>query len=121
MPTSYQLGEELQEEGQRQESYVHTVVIGIGSDDHTVVAQAVETVFDVERSLEEVKLFVLIDHLFTQPVAVEWFASQAKDRLVACVSTLCDRPTSRVTFRDKDTGQLRVLSLRIVVVLGAVT
>ena len=100
---------------------MHTVIIGIGSDDHTVVAQAVEAVLDIECCLEEVKLFVLIDHLLAQPVAVERFASQAKDRLIACISALCNRSTSRVTLGDEDTGQLRVLSLRIVVVLGAVT
>ena len=38
MPAAYQLGEELEEEGNEQQTYVHPVVVGIGGDDHAIVA-----------------------------------------------------------------------------------
>ena len=38
MTAAYQLGEELEEEGNEQQTYVHPVVVGIGGDDHAIVA-----------------------------------------------------------------------------------
>ena len=63
MTAAHQLWEELEEEGDEQQAYVHPVVVGIGGDDHAIVAQAVEAVLDVERRLQEVELLVLIDDL----------------------------------------------------------
>ena len=76
MPFLYQFGEELQEERDCEQSYVHTVDIGIGSHNHFVVAECLKTVFNVECCLQEVKFLVLIDHLLGQSVGVQRFSAQ---------------------------------------------
>ena len=43
--------EELEEEGDDEQSDMHAIDVGVGGDDDFVVAQCVEAVFDVEGSL----------------------------------------------------------------------
>ena len=76
MPLLDQLGIELQEESDDQQTDVHTVYIGIGGHDHLVVSKVVEAVLDVQGSLKEVELLILIDHLFRQAEAVEWLTTK---------------------------------------------
>lgn len=76
MPLFDKVGEELQEEGYHQQADVHAVNISIGSYNHFVIAQAVESVLNVEGSLQEVELFVFVDNLLGQSEAVERFATQ---------------------------------------------
>jgi len=71
-----QLGIELKEKRDDEQSDVHAVDIGIGSHDNLVVAQVVESLLDIEGGLKQVKLLVLIDHLLRQSEAVERFAAQ---------------------------------------------
>ena len=59
-----EVGEELQEERNDEQADVHAVDIGIGSHDHLVIAQCVESVLDVKGCLQEVELLVFVDHLF---------------------------------------------------------
>ena len=54
---------------------MHTIVIGIGCDDDAVVAQSIESILDIESSLQEVKFLILIDDLLALPVAVEGLPS----------------------------------------------
>ena len=68
MTLLYEVGEELQEEGNDKQSDVHTIHIGIGGNYHLVVAQGVETILNVERSLKQIELLVLVDHLLGQSV-----------------------------------------------------
>ena len=63
-----EVGEELQEEGDDEQAYVHAVDIGIGSHDYLVVAQRVKSVLNVEGSLEQVELLVLVHHLLGQSI-----------------------------------------------------
>ena len=81
---------------------MHAVDIGIGGDNHLVVAQVVHILLDIERSLKQVELLVLVDHLFGQPVAVERLAAQRKDGLRAHVAALGDRTRGRVALGDED-------------------
>ena len=76
-PANY-FGEELQEKRDEQQSDMHPVNIGIGSDNHFVVAQIVHAFFYIQSSLQQVKLLVLVHHFFCQPVGVERFPFQAK-------------------------------------------
>ncbi len=85
-----QVREELQKKGEQQQAYVHPVGIGIGCDDHLVVAQFVHALFDVERRLQQVELLVLIDNLLGESEAVERLATEAEDRLVVRVAALGD-------------------------------
>ena len=52
MPFLYQIGEELQEERDDKQTDVHAVHIGIGGNNHFVIAEPFDTVFDVQRRLK---------------------------------------------------------------------
>ena len=69
---------------------MHTVDIGIGGDDDIVVAQAVDSLLDVEGGLEEVELLVLVDHLAGHPEGVEGLTAQREHRLGLHVANLGD-------------------------------
>ena len=51
MAFAHKLGEELEEECYRKETYVHAVDIGVGGHDDLVIAQSVESVLYVEGGL----------------------------------------------------------------------
>ena len=99
-----EVGEELQEEGDHQEAYVHAVHVGIGSHDDLVVAQPVQTVLNVERGLQEVELLIFVDHFFRQPEAVERLAAQREHGLRAHVAAFGDRAAGGVALGDEDGG-----------------
>ena len=81
MALLHQVGEELEEEREQQQAYVHAVDVGIGGDDHVVVAQAVEAVLDVERGLQKIELLVFVDNLACQAERVERLAAQREHGL----------------------------------------
>ncbi len=62
--------EELQEEGDDEQSDVHSIYIGIGSHNHLIISQSVQSVLDIEGCLEQVELLVLVNHLLGQTIAV---------------------------------------------------
>ena len=99
---------------------MHAVDVGVGSDDDLVVAQPVEPVLDVEGSLQEVELLVLVDDLLRQPKGVERLASQAEHRLGVDVAALGDGTAGGVSLGDEDAALLAHLSLRVVEVDAAV-
>ena len=84
----YQVGEELEEEGDDEEADVHAVHIGIGRNNHLVVTQCVESVLDVEGCLEQIELLILVYHLLGQSVRVERLASQGEHSLRVDIATL---------------------------------
>ena len=96
------IGEELQEKGHQQQSDVHTIDIGIGCDDHLVVAQVVHILFDVQRCLQQIELLVVVNHLLGQSEAVQRLTAQREDSLSLHVAALGDRTRRRVTLRDED-------------------
>ena len=98
----HQIGEELQEERKHQQTNMHSIHIGIGSDDDFVIAQFIQTVFNIQRRLQAIEFFVLIDHRLTQPVAVKRFTAQGENSLGTDVATLGDRPRCRQTLGDED-------------------
>ena len=104
VPFLDEIREELQEEGKHQQSDVHTVHIGIGSDDDFVVAQFVQTVFYIQRGLQAVELLVLINDRFGQSIAVKRFTAEREHRLCAYVTTLGNGARRRETLRDEDAG-----------------
>ena len=70
-----EVGEELKEEGYDEQPYMHAVDISIGGHYNLVVAQRVEAVLYVERSLQEVELLVFINHLLGKSERVEGFSA----------------------------------------------
>ena len=73
----HQLLEVAQEEREQQVADVHAVDVGVGGDHDAVVAQAVEAVLDAQRAHDVVELFVLVDRVALQAVAVERLALAA--------------------------------------------
>ena len=41
---------------------MHSIDIGIGSDNNLVVAQVIHILLDVERRLKQVELLIFVDH-----------------------------------------------------------
>ena len=76
MPFLDQVGEELEEEGDDKQAYVHAVDIGIGGHNHLVIAQRVEPILDIKGSLQQVELLVLVHHLLGQSEAIERFSPE---------------------------------------------
>jgi hypothetical protein len=110
-----EVGEELEEEGDREEADVHPVDIGIGREDDLVVTQSVEILLDPECGLEEIELLVLVNDLPRHPVGIERLAAQGEDGLGIDVARLRDRAARRVALGDKEGRLLLELVVRIVV------
>ena len=70
------VGEELKEEREQQQTYVHAVHIGIGGDYDVVISQSVDTLLDVQGRLQQVELVILIENLGRNSVRVLGLASQ---------------------------------------------
>ena len=102
MPRADHVGKELQKKGHQQQPDVHPVDVGIGRDDDLVIAQVVHILLDVERRLQQVELFVLVDDLFRQPVTVQRLAPQRENGLRIRIPRFSDRSAGRVTLRDED-------------------
>ena len=56
--------------GPSEQADVHSVNIGIGSHNHLIISQSVQTVFYIQGSLQQVELLVLVNHLLGQAIAV---------------------------------------------------
>ena len=76
-----------QKEGDQKIPNMHAVYIGIGCQNHFVITQVREILFDVERRHQIVHLFVLIELIQFHPMDVERLASKRKDRLKKGIST----------------------------------
>ena len=65
-----EIREELQEEGDDEQTDMHTVHIGISSNDDLIITQRVKAFLDVKSGLQQVEFLVLIDDLLGQPEGV---------------------------------------------------
>lgn len=99
-----QLREELDEEGHQQDADVHAVVIGVRGDDHLVVAQVFQPVFNVQGMLEEVEFLVFIDDLAAHAEGVQRLAAQGEDRLDFRIPRRGDGAGGGDAFRDEEGG-----------------
>lgn len=115
------VGEELEEEGDDEQSDVHTIHIGIGGYNHLVVTQAVQAILYVEGCLEQVELLVLIYHLLGQAKAIQWLTTQREHRLGIHIAALGDASAGRIALGDEDGRFLLALILGIAEVDAAVT
>ena len=102
MPAAHQIRKELQEESQQKQADVHTVHIGIRRDNHIVVTQVLQTVLDVQRSLQEIELLILIHDLFSQTVRIQRLAPQAEHRLRVHVPRLGDGTARRISLGNEN-------------------
>ena len=69
---------------------MHPVVISIGGNNYPVVAKPFQAVLDIECSLQEIELLVLVDNLLRLSVAVQRLTTKAEDRLVMWVTASRD-------------------------------
>lgn len=90
VPLLDQVGEELQEECEQQQAYVHAVDIGVGGYDHFVVTQSVDPLLDVEGGLQQVEFLVLVHHFLRQTVGIERLALEREHCLGLHVAYLGD-------------------------------
>ncbi len=86
----YQVGEELQDVGEQQQAYVHSVDIGIGGYDYFVVTQVVDAVLDVQGCAKKRKLIVLVDIDKRHSIGVERLASEREHGLGFNIAYLGD-------------------------------
>jgi len=59
-----QIRKELQEKREQQQPDMHTIGIGIGGDDHLVVAKPFHVVFDIEGCLQQIEFLVFVNDFF---------------------------------------------------------
>ena len=116
----HEFREELQEERHHQKADVHTVHVGIGRDNHLVVAQVLEPVFDVEGRLQKVPFLVLVHDLLRKAVAVLRLTAQAEHRLGFGVTCRRDGTRCRITLGNEDHGLALERVLRVGEVHAAV-
>ena len=117
----HEFREVLQEERHHQKADVHTVHIGIGGDNHLVVAQVLEPVFDVEGGLEQVPFLVLVHDFLGEAVAVLRLAAQAEHRLGLGVTCRSDGTGGGITLGNEYHGLALERVLRVGEVHAAVT
>ena len=116
----HEFREELQEERHHQKADVHAVHVGIGRDNHLVVAQVLEPVFDVEGRLQKVPFLVLVHDLLRKAVTVLRLTAQAEHRLGLGVTSRRDGTRCRITLGNEDHGLALERVLRVGEVHAAV-
>ena len=115
-----QFGEELQEERNHEQAYVHSVHIGVGGYDDFVVSKAVKAVFDVEGCLQEVELLVFVHHLLCKPERVERFAPEAEHGLRVHVAAFGYASRGRVALGYENAALIAPVAACVVEVYSAV-
>src|SRR5690606_3640681 len=94
--------EELQEEGQEQQSDMHPVNVCVGGYHHIVVTEVIERLLNIEGGLKQIELLVLVNNLFCQAVAVQWFSPEAEDSLGFHIARFGDGAACRVALGDEE-------------------
>ena len=112
--------EELQEESDGEQAYVHAIHVGIRGYDNLVIAKSIESIFDVESRLKEVELFIFIHHLLGKSVGVERFTTKREDSLCVYIAAFGDTSAGRVTLGDENARLFLTVILHVGVVNAAV-
>ena len=69
---------------------MHAVNIGIRSHYHLIISEGVQTLLDIQCSLQEVELLILIDHLLGKSEGVQGFSTQREHCLCIHITALGD-------------------------------
>ena len=99
---------------------MHPVNIGIGSNHDIVVTQVFQTVFNIECRLQQIKLFVFINHFFGQSVRINRFTTQAKYGLCINITRFGNGTARRIPFGNKQSAFKPVFFFQIVVMHATV-
>ena len=92
---------------------MHAIDVGIGCDDHLLVAQRIEALLNVEGALQAVELIVLVDDFLAQAEGVQGFAFEAEYGLSIHVSSFGDGSASGVALYDEKHGFVGLFMLRV--------
>ena len=111
MTLSDQLGKELQKESNQEQTNVHAVDARIRCNDHLVVTQILQILFNSQSGLDQIELFVLIDNLAGKTKGVEGFALKAEYTLSLHVPGLGDGSACGISSVMKSVLLKRFLSL----------
>ena len=108
MAAAHQLRHLLVEEGDQQRGDVGAVDVGVGHDDHAVVAQILVAVFRARAAAERLDqvgdLLVGGELVVAGAGDVEDLAAQRQHRLAGAVARLLGRAAGRIAFDDEDFG-----------------
>ena len=99
---------------------MHAVDIRIGGDDDLVITQSFQSVFDVQRRLQEAKFFVFIDYFFGKSERVQRLSAQAENGLQVGISAFGDGAACRIALRDEDRRLLFIIIFVVVQVNTAI-
>ena len=83
--------EELQEECQKQQTDMHAVNICVSGYDHIVVTKVFHTFLNIQCSLQQVELLILVNDLLREAKTVQRLAPEAKDSLGLHIPRFGDR------------------------------
>ena len=115
-----QIREELKEECDKQEADVHPVHIGIGRDNHFVITQSIQSIFNIQSRLQEVELLVFIHDFFREAITIERFSPQTEHGLEIGVAALGDGTAGRIPLGDEYTRFFRLISFRVIQMNAAI-
>src|SRR5665647_1641980 len=73
--------EELQEECQKKQADMHAVNICVSGHDHVVITEVFHGLLNIQCSLQQVELLILINNLLCEAKTVQRLAPQAEDSL----------------------------------------
>ena len=120
MPLQHELLEVAQEERQQQVADVHAVDVRVRRDHDAVVPEPFDAVLDPERPHDVVELFVLVDGIALQAVAVERLALKRVDRLGIDVARRHHHARRGVALGQEERRIFASLRLGVVIVELAV-
>ena len=92
---------------------MHTVDISIRCHYYLIITQGVETFLNIERSLKQIELLVLVNHLLGKTKRVEGFSTKREYRLRVDITALGDASAGRITLCNKDTRLFLALVLDV--------
>ena len=120
MITLNQVREELEEKGNQQETDMHSIDIGIRSNDNLIITKSFQAVFNIECGLQKIELFILIHNLLRQTITIQRFSSETEDRLEIRVAAFRDRTTGRISLGNEDATFLYPVALSVIQVDAAI-
>ena len=77
MPLPDQIRKELKKEGEQQQPDMHPINVCISSYYNFSVSKPIQTIFNIQRMLQEVKFLIFIYNLLCEPKRIKRLTSQA--------------------------------------------
>lgn len=91
-----QFRKELDKECHQKDADVHAVVIGVRGDDYLVIAQFLQSVFNIQGMLEEVEFLIFIDDFTAHAEGVQRLARRKKAAWVSASRAVVMEPEAEM-------------------------